>query len=360
MELLCKPDLPKVLERFEAWWRCEIIDRPPVSISVRSDRKAAGPRKQHSSLRERWMDVEYAIQRVEAGMESSVFFAETFPRYEPSLGPEICATVFGCELEFGESTSWSIPRAKSCREILRIKPNLDNVYWNNIRAKIDLSLQRGAGKWITAMPDLHTNGDLLASLRDPQELCLDLADDIESVRAACDHVTRAYSLMYEDLWSRISAAGQPCTTWTPYLHAGKAYVSNCDFICMISPGMFRQTILPAIVWEMKYLERNIFHLDGPGALRHLDTLLEQKELDGLQWVYGAGRGPARKWIDVYRKVQAAGKCIQLLADDVHDAKAVAEHLKPEGVWFCPGGSYSMDEAKEFVDWAQRWAAGRRA
>jgi hypothetical protein len=360
IELRYKPDFPDVLRRFEAWWRCQIVDRPPVSIHVHSHRKADRPRRQHSSLRERWFDVEHAIEQVEASMESSIFLAETFPRYEPSLGPEICATVFGCELEFGEGTSWSIPRAKSCRDILKLRPNLDNPYWNNIRAKTDLSLRRGQGLWITALPDLHTNGDLLASLRDPQELCLDLADDLDSVRAACEHVTRAYALMYEDLWDRIRPTGQPCTTWAPYLHDGKAYVTNCDFICMISPRMFRETILPSIVWEMNYLDRNIFHLDGPGALKHLDALLAEKKLDGLQWVYGAGHEPAARWIDVYKKAQAAGKCLQVLTVDMNDAKAVAEQLRPEGVWLCVGGGYELDEAQAFLKWVERWSAGRKA
>jgi hypothetical protein len=209
------------------------------------------------------------------------------------------------------------------------------------------------------MPDLHTNGDLPAALRDPQEMCLDLADDLQGVRAACDYVTAgAYQLMYDDLWRRIEAAGQACTTWTPHLHAGRAYVTSCDFICMISPEMFRKTILPSIVWEMRFLERNIFHLDGPGALRHLDDLLAQPELDALQWIYGAGRGPGRKWIEVYRRAQAAGKGLQLVCDDIEDAKAIAERLRPEGVWFCPGGSYSRQEAEAFIRWTDRWAAGK--
>jgi hypothetical protein len=55
-------------------------------------------------------------------------------------------------------------------------------------------------------------------------------------------------------------------------------------------------------------------------------------------------------------IQAAGKGIQLMADDLADAQAVAEHLRPEGVWFCPGGTYSRDEAEAFIAWAARWAA----
>ena len=361
MELAHQRDFDEVLKRFEAWWECQVIDRPPVSIAVRREKPPAEtPQKAHGSLRERWLDTEYALDCFEAGLDGAVFLAETVPSFMPNVGPELYATLFGCELEFSPGTSWSIPIVKSCREMLGLKPNFDNVYWNAIRRATDLSLERGDGKWITAMPDLHPNGDLLASLRDPQELCLDYADDIESVREALEHFDPFFPAIFDDLWDRIAAKGQPGTTWTPYLHAGRAYVPSCDFICMISEEMFRRTILPSLVKEMRFLERSIFHLDGPGALRHLDALLEQPELDGLQWVYGAGNGPASRWVKVYQRAQAAGKCIQLCAEDADDALAVAEHLKPEGVWFCIGGAYSLDEAKGLLDRIERWSAGKRA
>ena len=359
MELEHVTDFDRILERFEAWWQCEIIDRPPVTIGVRPKREPELPDKQHATLREAWFDVEHKLDVLEARLETAVFVGDSFPRFEPTLGPELCATVFGCELDFSESTSWSIPVAHSCHDILNIKPDLDNVYWNAVRRATDMSLERGEGRWITAMPDLHTNGDLVAAIRNPEDLCLDCADDLASVGAACDTVTDFYPAMFDDLWSRIAAAGQPCCTWTPYLHAGPAYVTNCDFICMISPGMFTDAILPSIVREMRYLERNIFHLDGPGALQHLDALLALPELDGLQWIYGAGNGPAARWVDVYQRAQAAGKCLQIPCEGTHDAQAVAEHLKPRGVWFCPGGGHTRDEADAFIQWVADWAAGKR-
>jgi len=263
-----------------------------------------------------------------------------------------------CELEVGETTSWSKPVAGSCREILELQADLDNTYWRTIRQMTDLSLERGGGRWLTGITDLHTGADLVAALRDPQELCFDIADDVDSVRAACEHVTRYYPTVYEDLYGRLAAAGQPAVTWLPCLHSGRAYVTSCDFICMISPEMFERAILPSIVEEMRYLDRNIFHLDGPDALRHLDTLLSLGELDGLQWVFGAGNEPSSKWIDVYRKAQAAGKCLQILADSIAEAKAIAEQIRPEGAWFSIGGAHGREEAEAFIRWLERWAAGK--
>jgi len=361
MKLERKPDLDRVLERFEAWWHGEILDRPPVTIHSKPERPPRLPRKEHACLRDRWMDVEYHVACAEARAEVGVYLAETFPCYGPGMGPELTATVFGCELQFAPDTTYSVPVAGSCRDILRMQPDLDTPYWNAIRTMTDLSLERGRGRWLTALPDLHTNGDLVAALRNPEDMALDCADDQEGVRLACDHVTEvSYALMFEDLWSRIAARGQPCATWTPALHAGPAYPVSCDFICMVSERMFQETILPSIITEMRYLDRSVFHLDGPDALRHLDALLDVPELDAVQWIYGAGNGPAARWIDVYQRVQAAGKGVQLVCETIGDAKTVAEHLKPEGVWFCPGGQYDRQEAEAFIDWVAGWAGKQTA
>jgi hypothetical protein len=137
------------------------------------------------------------------------------------------------------------------------------------------------------------------------------------------------------------------------------YYVSCDFICMISPEMFAPTILPAIRWEIDQLGHSIFHLDGPGALKHLDALLAIPRLDAIQWVYGAGATSAKDWISVYRRIQSAGKSIEVQAADIADARVVMENVRPEGVWLCLGGSYTGEQARAFLKEVGRWAAGKR-
>jgi hypothetical protein len=360
MYLARKPDYPEVLARFEAWWRKEPLDRPLVTIQVQPDPAPRLPSKQHASVRDGWMDVEYVLDCVEARMEAGVFLGDTAPIYMPFLGPEICAALFGAELRFAnEVTSYSVPVAKHVRDILAMRPDFDTVYWKTIRQMTDMSLERGQGRWITGVTDLHTNGDLLASLRDPQEMCFDCADDLEGVRLACEHVTDFFPAIFDDLYNRIAAAGQPCTTWTPALSMDRWYPVSCDFICMISEPMFRQSILPSIEREIAYMPHSIFHLDGPGALKHLNTLLELDNLTAIQWVYGAGAGPAERWIDVYRRVQDAGKQLQVTGYyGLDEFKALAPHLDPRRVWFWPIGEFPRAEAEEFIAWTERWAAGK--
>ena len=54
----------------------------------------------------------------------------------------------------------------------------------------------------------------------------------------------------------------------------------------------------------------IYHLDGIGELCHLDSVLSLPELNAVQWVYGEGKPGPMHWLDVYKKIRAAGKRVR--------------------------------------------------
>lgn len=353
-------NIDKTLERFEAWWHCEIVDRPPVTIHVDHYPTKNFQNTPFTNFRQAWTDTEFVLNRFEKALQISTFLGDTFPMFFPNLGPDLCATLYGGDLEFGEITSWSQPMFTSCRQLLDKTPEFNNFYWSKVREMTDVSLSRGCGKWMTGLPDLHTNADLLSALVGAEALCLEMLDDPEGVRKALVHVQSHYKLIYEDFAKRLLEAKQPFTTWAPYLHKGFAYPVSCDFIGILSPVMFEQIVLPFIEFEINFLDRSLFHLDGPGALKHLDRLLEIPKLNGIQWVYGAGQGAAARWIDVYKKIQAAGKAIQLICQSPSDANAVMEHLRPEGVWIhIKEGVYGRDEAKHLIKQVENWTCSLR-
>jgi len=352
-----KPDFEKTLERFEAWWHAQIIDRPVVTLHVKPEKQAVKPpEKKHATIRDRWMDIEHVVACVEAGVTNATYLGDGYPHFHPNLGPDLCATLYGSDLKFREDTSWSKPILGDIRELLKIEPDFENPYWQRMRALTELSVERGRVQWITGVTDLHMDGDLLSALRGPEVLCMDCIDDAEGVSLACRHVTKSWGAIYDDLYRRTSKYNPISSSWTPTLHHGKSYNIQCDFICFLSPRQFEELILPSLVTEMRHVERSIFHLDGPDALRHLDALLATPELHAVQWVYGSGRGPAANWIDVYKRIQAAGKAVQVLCEDMEDARRVAEHLHPEGVWLCVGGSYPRADAESFLKWVEAWSA----
>lgn len=356
-ELPALPDFEQTVRRFEAWWQRELLDRPPVTLAVQPSRPYRGPVSQHASLRERWLDVEFNVAAAIAELERRDYVGDSFPLYCPNIGPELTATLYGCELDFGEHTSWSHPVVETVADwehILQLQPDFTNPYWQAVEQMTALAIRECAGRYVVGLYDLHGNLDILAGLRDPQMLCLDLADCPELVQRATQHVAAGFVAAFQRNHAQVAAAGFGSTCWTPMYHRGPAYVPSCDFWCMISPAMAHELVMPVLQMEAAPLERSIFHLDGVQALKHLDLLLEWPQLDAVQWVYGAGAGPAVRWVDVYRRIQAAGKSVQVIAADAADALTVLRQLNPAGVWLTIEQPFaSVAEAESFLEQVAR-------
>ncbi len=355
--LLWKPEFDKTIDRFSAWWNCEILDRPPTSVWVNPARPYAGPASSHATLRQRWLDAEFFVESAIAHLAQHDFVGDSFPVFWPNVGPEVAATILGCDLEFSETTSWSIPivqEPEQWQEILSRPLNFDNVYWQTVERITDLAIQRSQGRYIVGITDIHDSYDILAALRDPQNLCLDLIDCPQLIRQVSRRAADVFIECFRRQYAKVSAAGMGCSTWIRAYHEGPYYVPSCDFWCMVSPQIAREFIYPDILYEMTPLERSIFHLDGPAALRHLDLLLETPNLNGVQWVYGAGQGPAARWVDVYKRCVEAGKCVHVLAEDAADALAVLRAVGPRGLWLDVSGAFdSVEDANAFLKQIER-------
>jgi hypothetical protein len=101
------------------------------------------------------------------------------------------------------------------------------------------------------------------------------------------------------------------------------------------------------------MEANVHHMDGPGCMRHLDSLLAIDELEMIQWVHGAGRGRASDYMDLYKKIQAAGKGIQMMEVAFDELDILMEGLKPEGVWMHVDVA-GRDEAEAVLKKFNKW------
>ncbi|MEZ5275787.1 MAG: hypothetical protein R3F07_05360 [Opitutaceae bacterium] len=351
LTLSLKPDFEEAAARYESWWLCQNRGRPIVSVGVRSDREPVLP-PAPSSLVERWMNSEYTLALADARISCRPWVAETFPVHHPNVGPDLTATLFGCDLEFGENTSWSHRRYDSPEawtDFLETEPDFDNPFWQTIEQRMRLCLEQGRGRYLTGLPDLHGAYDILAAVRGPEGVCLDLVDAPDEVHRAGLHAADAYDRAFRRVYGILEQAGQGSTTWCPLWHAGPAYVSSCDFLALVSGEMAANHILPTIHKEIAFTERSLFHLDGPDALRHLDLILSIDRIQAIQWVYGAGAGPVTRWTETYRHILASGHAAQVICETARDAIEMAGHLGSAGVWLTIGEEMASEkEADDLI------------
>jgi len=356
MEFQLKPDYDKTYQRFEAFWNREIIDRPPITITLYKPGASPRPIRRYASLEEKWLDIDGRIDEIEYGLESQEFLYDALPVAFPNLGPEIFSAWCGCGYGYGKTTTWSTPVIEDWeRDYEKARLNMDHPLFKKLVEFTQKLLERGKGRYIVGLTDFHPGGDHLAALRDPENLAVDMIENPEWVKKALNRSVPEYFAAYGAFYQMIHEAGMPTSTWTPIVHNGTFYIPSNDFSCMISKEMFDEFFLPGIRQECEFMDRSLYHLDGPGSLRHLDSLLEIPQLDAIQWVCGSGNEGYHRWVNVYQKIQSAGKGIELHCH-VRELDQIFETLRPEGVWFAGiGGITNREEAEYVVKRIERWA-----
>jgi hypothetical protein len=130
------------------------------------------------------------------------------------------------------------------------------------------------------------------------------------VDAACWKAHDAWWQCFDQLNQLIQPAHAGYTAWTPLYSDTPYYILQCDFAFMIGGNMFERFAQPELEASCRKLGNTLYHLDGAGQLKHLDSLLAMPDLKGIQWVPGAGKPGVTHWPEVYRKIRKAGKRIQ--------------------------------------------------
>ena len=318
--------------RYMEFWSLENHDRPVIWCTAPkagvTPKAIAAP----LSVRDRWLDTSYVIETHREYCRTTFFGGESYPLLWPNLGPDIMGAITGCELEFSETTSWARHFVDDWVETDPIRVLSDGEWYRRLLRMTSEMLDDADGEYVVGMTDLHPGLDGLVSMRGPENLCLDLADCPEAIVRATRQMYEAFREVVDTLFDMTSGRQDGSSNWTGIWHPGKWYVVSCDFMGMVSEGVFADFVLEEIEREVDFLDASIFHLDGPGALRHLDRLLEIPGLHGIQWVPGAGQPSVRHWIPVLRRIQDAGKAIQVYGPP-EDLPALLDDLRPEGLMY---------------------------
>jgi hypothetical protein len=352
-----KPDFEKSRLRYNAFWHREIVDRPPVDIRLMKPYSTPIPQKIYKTIDEKWLDVDFRAEQLAAILNATDFIGDSLPVAWPNLGPEIYSAWCGCEYHFTEDSGWSQPCVHDWdKDIDKARLNTDHPLFKLTERYTKNLLELGRGRFITGLTDFHSGGDHVAALRDPQTLAIDMVENVEHVKSELVHSQLEYFMAYDHFYNMIKAQGSMACSWMGSLFGeGKFYIPSNDFSCMVSKKMFDEVFLEGITAECKFYDQSIYHLDGPGALRHLDSLLDIKELDAVQWVCGAGNEGYSRWVSVYQRIQRAGKGVALYIN-VDELPMVFETLKPQGVCFSSiDGIGDRDTANEVLKRVAKWA-----
>jgi hypothetical protein len=355
-----KPDLEMTLQRMEAFWHCQVMDRPLVSFDLPKplSERAPLPPTSHATPAERWMDPAYQVELAVANLSNQIYPGDTLPVAWPNLGPEVFAALYGCPLEFGDyGTSWTSPILLDWSQAAELCLDWESPYLKKLEEMTDALLAAGRGRFIVGMTDWHPGGDCLAAFRDPQNLAMDLIEHPDEVKALLGRVEQDYFAVYDHFYYRLRQAGQPITAWINLACPGKYYIPSNDFSGMVSKAMFAEFFLPGIQRECQFLDHSIYHLDGPAAVRHLDLLLGIPELDAIQFVPTISDAAFARWAPLYRRIQQGGKGVHFTCE-FDELAQVMEALSPRGLYLYVKNVPSLEAAESALLALSRWTRGK--
>ncbi len=327
-----KDNWEKSRERFVAWWQGGAVDRVLLQVisPIPGAERPAPPR----DLDEFWLSVDYRLRATEQLFSATHFGGDAFPYVQTPIGPGTFSLYLGAKAELMPETVWYHP----CIEDITTAaaPSFDpaNKYWLFSQELAKQAVERFGGRALVAVPDLIEGLDTISSLIGNEELLLALIDSPPDVHRFQRALTPLYFEYYDRLFEIIKDEHGGCCfsafdTYAP----GRMTKLQCDFSAMIGPEMFDEFAAPYLAEMCENLDFSVYHLDGPHAVQHLDTLLSIDKLSAIQWTPGAGQPlPCDEtYIPMFKKIRSKGKSVMLRGGSAEQAEHIVREMGPEGL-----------------------------
>jgi hypothetical protein len=340
--MIIKEDLEEAKERMKAWWDHETTDRPTIAYNIPESPNSAKALLASGALNydlgKNWDGIEPILDTLENNSEGLVWGGECIPRYFPNSGPGAMAAVLGITPVYKSGTMW-YHRRTDVKDIVSLlegaKLNNDNEWYVRLKRTTEIAAKRGAeNNYCVAMTDLGGILDILVSFLGPQEIIIQMRrnpDLIDSCRAI---IMEKYLRLYDELQDIINKYVDGCDTWLNLWCPKRYYTMQSDFCVMLNQKYFERFVLPDLKEQAEHMDYSFYHLDGPEQIRFLDDIL--KVVDGIQYVPGSKPGMpqdgADEWLQLYKKIQKAGKNIHMTILDCPMVPKVYKQLDPKGLF----------------------------
>lgn len=351
-------DWQRVREHHRQWWegtlgRPLIVasvhgyppDRPPPALGGSLIEAAYNPAIEAGAIVDAW---DYAL----AGQR---WLADGFPTVRPNLGPGCNTAFLGARTKVTPETVWFSPQRQLPLAEIAFRLDPDNWLFRRALAIYGAALDRWQGQVCVGTCDLTPNLDILAAFRDPEDLLCDLLEEPAQIDRLLAESGDAFAGHFEAIHRLLQPRNGGYTCWVGIHSEEPFYVLQSDLSYAIGPALFQRFVLPDLRRHCRSLSRSLYHLDGVGQLPHLDLLLGIDELDGIQWIPGAGAPPMTAWPEVYRRIRQAGKLVQIYGD-LDTLRTIADQVgSADGI--CLITSVARGEEERFLAAAAEFGAG---
>ncbi|MBN2449285.1 MAG: hypothetical protein JXR77_02785 [Lentisphaeria bacterium] len=302
-----KRNMPEAAQRWERFWQGR-HPRPLVGAVLPREGLEPVPKPSTYALGPE-LDIDaFAVQATQWA-QTHDFLGAAIPFVYVEFAADQFSTFLGVDLAFPNpgQGGWPIhPYADVPLADTRVVFRRSGRWWDLVAAVCEAVRRRSGDGVLVASPTLVANLDCLVALRGAQTVLMDLLDQPEEVMRVLGEITAAHGDALRAFAELLDYPGLGSINRHGMYSPGPINVAQCDFSCMISPAMFDTFVLPCLHQELGRYGGGEYHLDGPDAIRHLDSICSLENLHVVQWVAGAG-DTRRDWSELYRRIDALGK-----------------------------------------------------
>ncbi|ATW28020.1 hypothetical protein [Candidatus Formimonas warabiya] len=318
------------------------------------------------SLEERWFNIDYRLEKFQHRLQATYFAGDAVPSVFVDFGSGNLAAMLGAAYKLAEDTIWFDvdPPIKDWNQLPAFRLHRDEKIYQAVMETTHRLCAESKGRYLVGVTDIGANIDILAALRNRQNLLMDFIEETDAVKEMVGKINGFWREVFLASCHIINRYLPGITSFTPIFNPRKWYKLMSEVSVMISPAMFEEIVCPALQEQIDFLNgQALFNLDGQDQIRHLPFVLRLKGLHAIEWnpvpKYQAGHKCAFKdftdpgSLKVCREIQAAGKKLVLCGIRPEQVETVFRYIAPDGVFLFVHGTNRKD-ADEFLLYAQKW------
>ena len=346
-----------------AWWAGE-LERPLLQVRLHGADPGRPepdiPARRFTCHYDASISAERIVDRWDYDLSRTKFLGDAFPNVTPNFGAGAVAAFLGAGIHNTGDTTWFVAKEELAIGDITFDFDADEEWFERARDVCRTAIDRWRGSVQVDMVDLGGTLDVLTTFRPSDSLMFDLFDDPDVVERLNWRIHELWMRYFEEFNAILQPANPAYTAWAPILSKEPFYILQSGFSFSLSPDMFERFVKPQLAAACRALPNSFYHLDGPGQLNHLDSLLEIEGLKGLRWDPGEGNADEDGWLEIYERIRAAGKLVQVGMSDgsqTENFERIVDRLgSGKGlVWIYQG---DMSEEEELGRFLEKFGAAR--
>lgn len=300
-------------------------------------------------------DHEEVVEQALRWAESVEFLCDAVPFFTPSLTTGFFPTLLGAEIietrePWGVDTA-IVPFVDDINNT-DLKFRRDSVWWEKWVSLCECIKRRCSGRMIFGEASLGSNLDTLGAIRGTENLMLDFYDNPEGVHKSLSQIVNVYNEIMDEYIKIFEFERYGGVTRHGFYADGIIGVPQCDFGFNIGREHFDKFVLPYLKQEIERLDAVEYHLDGPGNIKHTESICSIDKIGVVQWVAGAGNED-KDWTALYEKIDELGKGLWLVASSPEMALSLWKKYSNSGRMVLSVHAETRDDALRYMDFFEK-------